>query len=160
MIERQRLHIAWSNINADPDFTHINGSLDHRSPIDHCIVSENMYNTIDKMYVSPNGINLSKHAPIVMTLKGSIDKLRYQTAHRAPIILQKVAWHNITDEHATQYKAWLNVKLNTTELPNDVLLGKDVLCDNSNHRILLDKLCKDLIMTCIDASNEVMSQSQ
>ncbi len=66
-IEIQKLHIAWSNINDVPDFTYINDSIDHRSYIDHCIVSENVYNTIDKMYVSPNGINLSKHALIVMT---------------------------------------------------------------------------------------------
>ncbi len=81
------MYIAWSNINAVPDFTYINDSLDHRSRIDYCIVSENVYNIIDKMYVSPNGINVSKHAPIVMTLRGSIDQLRDQTAHRAPIIL-------------------------------------------------------------------------
>ncbi len=112
VIERQRLHSAWSNINAVPDFTYINDSLDHRSCIDHCIVSENVYNTIEKMYVSPNGINLSKHARIAMTLKGCIDLLRDQTAHREPIILQKVALHNINDGHATQYKACLNDKLN------------------------------------------------
>ncbi len=159
-IERQKLHTAWSNINAVPDFTYINDSLDNRSCIDHCIVSENVYNTIDKMYVSPNGINLSKHAPIVMILRGSIDQLRDQTTHRAPIILQKVAWHKVNDEHVTQYKACLNDKLNTIQLPNDVLLYKDVLCDNAHHIILLDKLRKYLIMTCIDASNEVMPQSQ
>ncbi len=74
--------------------------------------------------------------------------------------MQTVAWNKVNDEHATQYKACLNDKLNTIELPNDVLLCKYVLCDNANHRILLDKLCKDLIMTCIDASNEVMPQPQ
>ncbi len=74
--------------------------------------------------------------------------------------MQKVAWNKVNDEHLTQYKACLNDKLNTIELPNDVLLYKDVLCDNANHRMLLDKLCKDLIMTCIDVNNEVMPQSQ
>ncbi len=86
--------------------------------------------------------------------------IRDQTAHRAPIILQKVVWHKVNEEHVAQYKASLNDKLNTIELSNDVLLCKDVLCDNANHSILLDKLCKDLIMTCIDASNEVMPHSQ
>ncbi len=74
--------------------------------------------------------------------------------------MKKVTWHKINDEHVFQYKTCLNDKLNTNELPNDVLLCKDVLCENPNHRILLDDLCKDLIMTCIDASNEVMTQSQ
>ncbi len=36
----------------------------------------------------------------------------------------------------------------------------NVLCVNFNHKCMLDKLCKDLIMSCIDVSNEVLPQSQ
>ncbi len=41
------------------------------------------------MHVSPNGINLSKHAPIVMTISDGLDQLIDKTAHRAPVSVQK-----------------------------------------------------------------------
>ncbi len=69
----------------------------------------------------------------------------YCISHPAVKILISYLKHrkqHVNDEHVTQYKACLNDKLNNIELPNDVLLCKDVLCDNANHRILLDKLCK------------------
>ncbi len=38
-----------------------------------------------------NGINLSKHAPIVMIISDGLDQLIDKTVHRAPISVQKVA---------------------------------------------------------------------
>ncbi len=46
------------------------------------------------MHVSPNGMTLSKHAPIVMTTSDRLDQLIDKTAHRAPLSVQKVACHN------------------------------------------------------------------
>ncbi len=99
------------------------------------------------MHVSLNGINLSKYVPIVMTIS-------------APLSVQKVAWHKANDAHAAQYKECLDDKLNDIELPNEALFKKNVLCVNFNHKCMLNKLCKDLIMSCIDVSNEVLPQSQ
>ncbi len=45
-----------------------------------------MYYSIDGMHVSQNGRNLSKHAPIAMTIRNRLDQLQViQTPHRAPI---------------------------------------------------------------------------
>ncbi len=54
------------------------------------------------MHVSPNGINLSKHTPIVMTINDGLDQLIDTTAHRAPLNVQKVAWHKVNDAHVAQ----------------------------------------------------------
>ncbi len=66
----------------------------------------------------------------------------------------------MNDAHVAQYKECFDDKLNDIELPNEALLCKSVSCVNFNHKCLLDKLCKDLIMSCIDVSNEVLPKSQ
>ncbi len=37
---------------------------------------------------------------------------------------------------------------------------KNVLCVNFNHECMLNKLCKDIIMSCIDVNDELLPQSQ
>ncbi len=66
----------------------------------------------------------------------------------------------MNDAHVAQYKECLDDKLNDIELPNEALLCNNVLCVNFNHKCMLDKLFKDLIISCIDVSNEVLPQSQ
>ncbi len=51
-IRRFKLHIAWSHTNSMPDHTYVNDSLGHKSHIDHYIVSDNVYHSIDGMHVS------------------------------------------------------------------------------------------------------------
>ncbi len=92
-IRRFKLYIAWNYTNSMPDYTYVNDSIWHKSCIDHYIVSDNVYHSIDGMHVSLNGINLSKHAPIVMTISDGLDQLTDKTAHRAPISVQKVVLH-------------------------------------------------------------------
>ncbi len=111
------------------------------------------------MYLG-NGINLSKHAPVVMIISDGLDQLIDKTVHRAPISVQKVAWHKVNDAHVAQYNQCLDNKLNDIKLPNEALVCKSVLCVNFNHKCMLHKLCKDLIMSCIDVSNEVLPQTR
>ncbi len=73
---------------------------------------------------------------------------------------KKVVWHQVNDAHVAQYKECIDDKLNDVELPNKALLCKNVLCVNLSHKCMLDKLCKELIMSCIDVSNEVLPQLQ
>ncbi len=80
-IRRFKLHIAWNHTNAMPDYTYVNDCLGHKPHIDHYSVSDNVYHSIDGMHVSPHGINLSKHAPIVMTISDGLDQLIYKTEH-------------------------------------------------------------------------------
>ncbi len=79
-ISRYQLHIAWNHTNYMPDYMY--DILGHKPHIDHYIVSDNVYHFIDGMHISPNGINLSKHAPIVMTISDGLDQLIDKTAHR------------------------------------------------------------------------------
>ncbi len=74
--------------------------------------------------------------------------------------VQKVACDKVNDVHVAQYKECLDDKLNDIELLNEALLCENVLCDNFNHKCMLDKLFYDLIMSCIDVGNEILPQSQ
>ncbi len=66
--------------------------------------------SVDGMHVYPNGINLSKHAPIVMTISDGLDLLIDKTVHRAPISVQKVAWHKVNDAHLANTRNALMIK--------------------------------------------------
>ncbi len=142
-----KLHIARSHTDSMPDYTDVNDSFWHKYHIDHYIVSDNVYHSIDGMHISPNGNNLSKHALIVMTISDGLDQLIDKTAHRALLSVQKVAWHKVNDAHVAQYKECLDDKLNDIELPNEAILCKNVLFVNFNHTCMLYKLYKDLIMS-------------
>ncbi len=151
-----KLHIAWSHTNSMPDHTYVNDSLAHKFHIDHYIVCDNVYHSIDGMHISLNGINLSKHDPIVMTINDGLDQLIDKTAHRAFLSVQKVTWYKVNDAHVAQYKECLVDKLNDIELPNEALLYKMFYVSILTRTCMLVKLCKDLIMSCIDVSNEVL----
>ncbi len=65
--------------------------------------------SVDGMHVYPNGIDISKHAPIVMTISDGLDLLIDKTAHRgAPLSVQRVAWHKVNDAHVAQNALMIN----------------------------------------------------
>ncbi len=62
----------------------------------------------------------------------------------------------MNDAHVAEYKKRFDDKLNDIELTNEALLFKNGLYVNFNHKFMLGKLCKNLIMSCIDVSNEML----
>ncbi len=93
-------------------------------------------------------------------IRNSLDQLIDKTAHRAPISVQKVAWHKVNNAQVAQYNECLDDKLNDIEFPNETLLCKYVLFVNFNLKCMFDKLCKDLIISGSVVSNELLPQSQ
>ncbi len=160
-VARKKLCITWDHPNACKGDTYINDSLGHRSCIDHFIVSQNVFNLIEKMYVMSYGINLSKHEFVFLTLKN----FRSNTAApRLPIcnndVLKRVAWHRCTDNDVELYKSYLDNLLSILKVPHEALECKDIFCDKAEHRTMLNQLCQDMVSSCIEASNNALPHSQ
>ena len=155
-MERLSLVNGWSHASAMPDFTYVNDSLGHMSQIDHFIMSRNVYDSIDNVVVCPNGINMSKHVPLIITLRDSLDQLRCQTVQRAPPVLKNVAWHRISENDVLNYKICLDRNLTDIQIPHEALVCKDVMCKSESHRHMINTLCQEMVNSCIKASNDVL----
>lgn len=156
-MSRYNLLNGWDHKNAYPDYTYVNDSLGHKSRIDHFIMSSNTHNPIKSLNVKSNGINVSWHRPIVLEIELQTNQIGCNTGYRSmQSSMKKVAWHKVSDTHVNNYKECLDFKLKNVTLPHDALKCKDVMCKNTSHHNAINKLCNDLILTCIDVSNEVL----
>ncbi len=99
------------------------------------------------MHASPNGINLPKHAPIVMTISDGLDQLIDKTAHRAPLSVPKVVWHKVNGAHVAPYKECLHDKLNNIHIKHistkrgNVLWDKGPLYSQSDDYVSEAEVC-------------------
>ena len=159
-LSRNDLAVGWDHPVAQKGDTYINDSLGHRSCIDHFFVSQNIMPYITSMYVASDGINMSKHEYVILSLKSNF---RSNTVtHRAPIHndnVKRVAWHKCTEEDANLFKSYLDEALTQIHVPYDVLHCQDVFCSKNDHIKHIEDFCNNLIKCCISCSNEALPHS-
>ena len=54
-----------NSFNSDDRYSYVNDSLGHKSLIDHCFVSKNVYNCINKLDIFDSRCNFSGHRALV-----------------------------------------------------------------------------------------------
>ena len=67
-MHRHNLTCTWGHSNSRPDFTYNNFALNHKSCIDHFIVSRNVYDNIHLNHVICDPTNLSNHNSIELVI--------------------------------------------------------------------------------------------
>ena len=67
------MKVAWKHVNVTYENTYVNHSLGHWLCIDHCIVSDNVFNErLDNRVVDSND-NLSNHLPVELSFSVNVN---------------------------------------------------------------------------------------
>jgi len=64
------------------------------------------------------------------------------------------AWHKNTQDNIYVYINNLDMLLAEIYIPSYALLCHDVLCDASAHKLDIDQLCSDILISCLNAGKE------
>lgn len=149
-IVRNNLCVSWNHTLAKKDFTYTNFSLNHFSCIDHIILTENLFDTIEQNYVLCEPCNPSSHNIVYLCI-GSAKLECVNKVEDNLVLSPKCNWSKATNKHIQQYQCMLNNKLSTIDLSSSVFVCNDWHCTNDKHREHIDILCKCIIDCCISA---------
>ena len=67
------MKVAWKHAKVTYENTYANHSLGHWSCIDHCIVSDNVFNEILDNRVVDSNDNVSNHLPVELSFSVNVD---------------------------------------------------------------------------------------
>jgi len=150
-LTRHRLCDAWQLPSASRGCTFYNYSSGGSSVIDRAAISIDYCDFIQKTCILGHGLNSTLgHHPIYIELAISVGKIPLATIlpYR-----ERIAWHNVKNEHIYRYKAILDQKLSRiTAYP--AIFCKNVHCTEMEHYADLSLLCCDIVNCCIDAGYE------
>jgi len=96
--------------------------------------------------------NLSDHEPIVLQLSLGVHCVGFRDRIYSP----RVSSAKATDDNMRDYKVILRQKLQSINLPTDVLLCSEINCTNNVHFQQLDKYVTDIIESCISAAESAI----
>ena len=121
------------------------------STIDHFIVSHSIYTEcILKLEVLHDGDNFSDHDPLMVKMEW--DWKCSHASRTSRVHVNKPAWHKVTAEGISLYKANQRYNLQNISMPTSVLSCKDLMCNNCLHVQLLNKYYNDIKQCCLDAA--------
>jgi hypothetical protein len=127
------------------DYTYESKINNHKSLIDHIIMSENLYNYMNDYMVSHCVDNLSDHAPVVAKWKIPI---MYNCSNVVEYCDKKLNWKNASDVHLALYKQTLEETLSKIYVPDEAINCKDLAC--KKHLCELHTFYKCVIDVCIE----------
>ncbi len=139
-ISRNQFRLTWNNPLAIQDFTYVNNALNHRSCIDHFIVSSNIYSSLTSSKVHYDVSNLSSHNVVSLICACGVSNITIRDNKNK--LDERCAWFKADHEHINQYKCGLDVALGNIILPNDSIMCNNVNCKNTVHTADIDKFCR------------------
>ena len=119
------LELCWNHPVSKRDYTYVNHGLQHRSCIDHFVMSRKVFQHITACYVYESPVNPSDHNDIFLRLQWNFNFTQCSDRHHAT---GNIAWHRVAAEHIEQYKDVLNGVFEQTELTDSVLYCTDKCC--------------------------------
>ena len=155
LVQRNDLRIAWHSQNALCDDTYVNVNLNHKSCIDHFLLSERMFQAIDSLLVRPDPLNVSSHSSIELRLS---DQLSYLHEAAAPTPRARPNWAKADCSQKERYATMLAGHLNAIPPDSDLLSCVDKHCSNAAHRDAIDRLCDEIIQCCLSAERFCIPQ--
>jgi hypothetical protein len=150
-----RNNLILSCDTKDDRFTYVNYSLSQFSCIDHIFVSSNVFHTITSHNLLNDPLNPSNHTPISIEISFHIHE--YITSYNTDSsqkYIKKVLWDKVEKCHVDCYKAKLSTLLGNMFLNSESLLCMNVHCKNQCHKNYINMLCHDIVLCCIQASDE------
>ena len=152
-IESNSLCISWDHVSALKDYSYVNHSLQHKSCIDHFIVTKNIFDSIIGNMVLFETTTPSNHNDIQLTIT-CFDNAIYSQSNRLQSDRNpKIAWHKATlSFNYKAYKSNLDQQLIAIEQTLDLYCCFDYNCKCIDHRIAIGGLCIFLSECCLKAS--------
>ena len=155
-MQRNSLDVFWQNSNVHVGNTYTNYALNHFSCIDHFIMSNNLFTNIEKGGVRYDPTNPSNHNVVNIIIDHNVSHVRRSDSHT--VSQSRCTWHKASDVHISNYVYTLNSLLNDIDGSQEALTCCDSLCSNVTHKKQLDKLCNELVLSCIVAGAQHIPQ--
>ena len=116
--------------------------------LDHCLVTESAWQTITSIRVD-YGVYWSDHLPI--TIKCNLDIIRNKCIYDN-WKFNHIIWGDRQIDETEKYTDICNDKLKHLHFPSELCVCADSMCNNINHRPIIDNLYNDVINILCKAS--------
>ena len=120
------------------------------SIIDHFLVSQRLLDLVDDCGPLHRGDNLSRHSPILLSLK--LGDLSRQPTATQPPPRRTPAWDSATTEEKAAYTEQLHHKLQTVHCPESMLYCRDPLCEAASHTEDRDGAVLDVLLAVVETA--------
>ena len=154
---RNNLRVAWESSKSQKAPTYVNYNLGHSSCIDHFAVSTDIYDSIVTNYVESDPTNFSSHNVVILEFEYQVETDRY--AYVDETEEKHCKWSKATADDICKYRHVLDSILEHMVLPTDMLRCENVHCNNRAHTEYIDTMCSDIINACLQASDDVIPQT-
>ena len=160
-MHRNNLTCTWGHSNSRPDFTYNNFALNHKSCIDHFIVSRNVYDNIHLNHVICDPTNLSNHNSIELVIDNFQTPINLIDSSCNDPLKQSTHcnWSKATQIHTCNYAANLDQVLQSIDTSNDIFTCNDLCCTNATHVNAIDKLSACIVKSCIECGEQCIPHS-
>ena len=150
-IVRNNLHLCWNHPRSQHGDTYVNHSLNHNSCIDHFILSEAVFQSVQECIIYDSPLNPSDRCNVGLCVTWDIES---QATVKRVHMAEKVAWHRVNDTDIEQHQCLLNEYIDDIVLPADALYCSDVCCTNNAHIQSINTLCNHLIEACLEMGDK------
>ena len=126
--------------------------MNHKSCIDHFIVSRNIYDNILLNHVICDPTNLSNRNSIQLVIDNFQTPINLIDSSCNDPLKQSTYcnWCKATQIHTRNYAANLDQVLQSIDISNDLFTCKDLCCTNATHVNDIDKLSACIVKCCIE----------
>jgi len=142
------LRLCLSSPNSSIDFTYYNEASGSHSILDHFIVSENLFHSIESYSCLHRGDNLSDHVPVCLRLNLSVCYLSQPPESHAP----RPSWARVTAEQIAAYRHHIRDSLSDIHVPFEVFACNMFECEDVEHRNKIDEYYLALVEAIISAT--------
>ena len=147
-LRRLGLASVWEGRPIDYTHTHTDGVS--KSVIDHFVVSPRLLGLVDDCGPVHRGDNLSRHAPILLSLRlGELPRRQAVAQPRPP---RMPAWGRATEEELADYTAALHQRLLAVRCPASMLHCRDPLCADPAHSQARDGVVLEILLSIVETS--------
>ena len=126
--------------------------MGHESTIDHFLVSSDIYETLHECKGHYECTNPSNHNVVNFICRCSFNNVvTRQTQDN--INSNRLAWLKASDSDKDLHRVKLDELLGNVCIPSDVIMCKNTMCANVEHRKAIDNFCHSIISCCLDAGS-------
>ena len=147
-LQRLSLTSVWEGRNID--YSHIHTDRVSTSLIDHFMVSHRLLELVDDCGPVHRGDNLSRHSPILLSLR--LGELPLRPMMEQPRPPRMPAWDRATEGELLTYTEELHSRLLTVQCPGSMLHCRDPLCEDRSHSEDRDSVVLDILLSMVEVS--------
>ena len=115
--------------------------------IDCILVSHTLQPFIENIEIYHHHMNVSDHVPIRLTLNVDFDSFKPS----GNTFTNYIPWNSLKEEELDSFRSSMTYHLDQIEIPISAINHYDVLCDNTQHLISLEKYYCDIVKAIVKA---------